>query len=63
MSERRAEKSHGPCTINRVDDTGAIGLGFMNVAAMGSGNPTGAFRLGLTGAMRLGLTGTGTAGV
>jgi len=54
MSERRAEKSCGPCTINGVDNTGAIGLGFANAVAMGSGNLTGAFGLGLTGALGTG---------
>ena len=50
MSERRAEKSRGPCTIDGVDAVGAIGSGFANAAAMGSGNLTGVLGLGLTGA-------------
>jgi hypothetical protein len=49
VSEQRAEKSRGPCMIDGVDAAGAIGSGFTNAAAMGSGNLTGMLGLGLTG--------------
>ena len=52
MSERRAEKSRGPCTINGVDTVRVIGSGFANATGMG-----------LSNVMRLVLTGTGTVSV
>ena len=59
MSERRAEKSRGPCTIDGIVDTGTIGLGFANVMGMVLGNQTGAFGLELMNAPGTGLGKTG----
>jgi hypothetical protein len=61
VPERRAEKSHGPCTMDGVNNTGAIGLGFTNVVDLVLGNPTGVFGLGLKSAPGIGL-GLGNTG-
>jgi hypothetical protein len=69
LSERRAEKSRGPCTIGEVDAVGVIGSGFTN--KMGTGLLTksaSVIGLGPLGAIKpgtgsgLGTTGAGSTG-
>jgi hypothetical protein len=64
VPERRAEKSHGLCTMDGVNDTGAIGPGFANVVDLVLGNPTDMFGLGLKSGpgigSGLGKTGAGS---
>jgi hypothetical protein len=50
LPERRAEKSQGSRTVGGTVAAGMNGSDFLNTASMGSGNPTGAFGLGLMGA-------------